>query len=281
METKTKTKTESKQEAEQLNIGISSCENETTPTEQNDISAIDDSFKEDVILLGNADDTQVEQCENNDGVTDDEDDEDNEFYFERKKKKRVKGLIILIVAVLVLGIGTTVGVTQYNKKKEEKAYNAMITEYSQNLSVAVSTMLSGAADAESCGNLIKKVWYNAIYEKRDKETDPYTTTDGRYFVDDFNDALANLFSSSVYKLKIDAITENKDKVNALMKELVNPPEEFSEIYDKLSDLYSAYLSLVKCATDPSGNLTSYSNTFNDADDEVINCYEKIKIYIDN
>lgn len=274
----TKTKTESKQEAEQLNIGFSSCENETTPTEQNDISAIDDSFEEDVILLGNDDDTQIEQCENNDVVTDDEDDE---FYLERKKKKRVKGLIILIVAVLVLGIGTTVGVTQYNKRKEEKAYNAMITEYSQNLSVAVSTMLSGAADAESCGNLIKKVWYNAIYEKRDKETDPYTTTDGWYFVDDFNDALTNLFSSSVYKLKIDAITENKDKVNALMKELVNPPEEFSEIYDKLSDLYSAYLSLVKCATDPSGNLTSYSNTFNDADDEVINCYEKIKIYIDN
>ena len=33
-------------------------------------------------------------------------------------------------------------------------------------------MLEGASDAESSGNLIKKVWYNAIYEKRDIETDP-------------------------------------------------------------------------------------------------------------
>lgn len=37
------------------------------------------------------------------------------------------------------------------------------------------TMLDGAAKAENAGNLIKSVWYNAIYEERDTETDKYTS----------------------------------------------------------------------------------------------------------
>ena len=40
-------------------------------------------------------------------------------------------------------------------------------------------------DAESSANLIKQVWYNAIYEKRDDKTDKYTRPKG-YFVSDFN-----------------------------------------------------------------------------------------------
>lgn len=36
-------------------------------------------------------------------------------------------------------------------------------------------MLDGAAKAENAGNLIKSVWYNAIYEERDTETDKYTS----------------------------------------------------------------------------------------------------------
>lgn len=38
-------------------------------------------------------------------------------------------------------------------------------EYSDNLKLAAVTMLTGASDAESSANLIKQVWYNAIYEK--------------------------------------------------------------------------------------------------------------------
>ena len=52
-------------------------------------------------------------------------------------------------------------------------------------------MLTGASDAESSANLIKQVWYNAIYEKRDDKTDKYTRPKG-YFVSDLYDAYISL-----------------------------------------------------------------------------------------
>lgn len=44
-------------------------------------------------------------------------------------------------------------------------------------------MIDGAAKAENAGNLIKSVWYNAIFEERNSETDKYTVKNGK-FVDD-------------------------------------------------------------------------------------------------
>lgn len=56
--------------------------------------------------------------------------------------------------------------TQYQKKKAAKEYTQRVEEYSDNLELAAVTMLTGASDAESSANLIKQVWYNAIFEER-------------------------------------------------------------------------------------------------------------------
>lgn len=50
------------------------------------------------------------------------------------------------------------------------------------------------------------------------------------------------------------IEDNQDTVDALMKKLKNPPDEYKDAYDAVSDLYDAHISLTNCATDPSGSL---------------------------
>ena len=145
--------------------------------------------------------------------------------------------------------------------------------------MAAYSMLSGASDAETCGNLIKQVWYNAIYEKSDSKTDKYTKPTG-YYVFDFNDALQNLFSDSSFSGQIADINDNKDTVNSLMKKLKNPPEEYKDAYESLSKLYDAYISLTNLATDPTGSLQTYSQNFNDADNETLNCYNALKMYLE-
>ena len=80
-------------------------------------------------------------------------------------------------------------------------------EYGANLNMAVYSMLSGASDAETCGNLIKQVWYNAIYKESDSKTNKYTKPNG-YYVSDFNDALQNLFSDSSFSGQIADINSN-------------------------------------------------------------------------
>ena len=190
-----------------------------------------------------------------------------------KVAKKVKIIIGIAVAVLLVGGITIFGVNKYQKKNDAK-------KYSDNLEMATYSMLSGASEAETCGNLIKQVWYNTIYEERDDETDKYTRSKG-YFVSDFNEALGNLFSDTSFKSKISSIEDSQKTVSSLMKELKNPPEEYKEAYEAISKLYDAYISLTNLATNPTGSLQSFSTNFNDADSETLNCYNAMKLYLED
>ena len=177
---------------------------------------------------------------------------------------------IAIVAIGVIGI---------NVSNSQKAKEASETYY-DNLQDATSKMLSSAASAESAGNLIKSVWYNAIYEERDSSTDQYTRPNG-YFVSDFNEALGNLFSDSSFKAKISSIESSQDSVLEIMKDLQNPPEEYQNAYAAIEELYDDYLELTNLVTDPTGSLQSFSTNFNSADTAVSNSYGKMKLYLNN
>lgn len=69
-------------------------------------------------------------------------------------------------------------------------------------------------------------------------------------------------------------------VNSMMKKLKNPPEEYKDAYESISKMYDAYLSLTNLVTDPSGNYQTYSQNFNNADSETLNCYNALKVYLE-
>lgn len=142
-----------------------------------------------------------------------------------KVTKKIKVIIGIVIALLVVGGATVFGVTQYQKKKAAEEYAQRVEEYSDNLNLATVTMLTGASDAESSANLIKQVWYNAIYEKRDDETDKYTRPKG-YFVSDFNDALGNLYADSSFSSKVSSIEDNQDE--NYVKVILSGEEQFDE-----------------------------------------------------
>lgn len=196
-----------------------------------------------------------------------------------KVTRKIKCIIGIVAALLVVVSVIIFGVTQYQKKKAAEDYEQRVEEYSDNLKLATVTMLTGADAAESSGNLIKQVWYNAIYKKKDDETDQYTRPK-ECFVSDFNEALDNLYADSSFTSKISGIKDNQDKVNALMKKLKNPPDEYKDAYGAISDFYDAYISLTNCAIEPSGSLQTYSSTFNDADTSALNAYKAMELYLD-
>ena len=182
------------------------------------------------------------------------------------------GIAVLLIAV-VIGI---LGIKISNANKAKEAAEA----YYDNLKEATSTMLSSAASAESAGNLIKSVWYNAIYKESSSSTDKYTRPKG-YYVSDFNEALSNLFSDSDFKSKVSSIESSQDKVLSIMKDLQNPPEEYQNAYSAIQELYDDYLELTNLVTNPTGSLQSFSTNFNSADSAVSNSYGKMKLYLDN
>ena len=76
-----------------------------------------------------------------------------------------------------------------------------------------------------------------------------------------------LFRGSL-KSRVDGVTE-------LYGKMQNPPEDLSNCYAVLGEMYDAFMDLTGCATDPSGSLTTFSSTFSEADDDFIDCYEKL------
>lgn len=190
----------------------------------------------------------------------------------QKKTKAAVGIIITAALLFAVAAFLFIGLSKQNAA----------AEYAENLDNATYMMLNGAVQAEDAGNLIKSVWYNSIHEERDSETDKYTRMNygTGSFYDDFNDALGNLFADADFRSTLSSIESNQDSVASIMKDLKNPPEEFEDAYDAIREYYDAYLALTNLAIDPSGSLTTFSSNFNDADTEVVNCYNAMKLYLD-
>ena len=187
-----------------------------------------------------------------------------------KSTSKTRNKIFIIVGVIIIvSLVLFIVISSQSKNKAEN--------YQKNLKTAAHTMLSGAIQAESCGNLTYKVWYNSIYEERNSETDAYTRPNG-YFVSDFNIALQNLFDDTEYQSKIESIKSNRTEVQNLIKELNDPPKEYEDAYSSLLELYDAYIDLTNIAISPSGSLQTYSSDFSSADSTFSNCFDTISIY---
>lgn len=164
-------------------------------------------------------------------------------------------------------------------EQEEQKAKELAKQYEKNLNTIVYKMLNGAADAESCGNKIKKVWSNTIWEDDDPETDKYTKTNG-VFNEDFNTSLTALFTDPDFMKTIDDIEKNQSEVNKIMNDMKNPPEEWEDAYNDLKEYYDNYLILTNLCINPSGSLQTFSTNFNDADTDTINSFNKMKTYLD-
>ena len=150
--------------------------------------------------------------------------------------------------------------------------------YYDNLENAAYKMIDGAANAESAGNLITDVWYNAIMNEYDDDTDKFTLKDGQ-FVDDFNDALENLFADEAFLENIYEIRDNQDEVLYLMKQLKSPPAKYKEVYSVLKEYYGNYLSMTNMVISPSGSFQSFSDDLTQADKATASSFDKIKLYL--
>ncbi len=195
-------------------------------------------------------------------------------------KRKVKVIIGIIIAIILL-IGGVFTAKIIKKNNAKKAYENVKLEYEKNYEDCVNLMLEGAGKAEDVCGMIHDVWSNTIYEKSNSRTDKYTKNAKGGFNDDFNTSLLLYMLSDEYTADTDRLNEIHDEVQELMKKLKNPPEEYEEAYSALKDFYDAYLKLVNLATDPSGNLQTYTTSFNTADSDALNYYKATLLYIED
>lgn len=194
-----------------------------------------------------------------------------------KKFKKIGVWAVIIIVALVAAFF----ILKKTKEAQQKAeYEAQVSEYGDNLKTVCTKMLSGASDAEYYGGLLHDVWSNTIYEKDSYLTDKYTKDSSGEFNDDFNTSIFALQTDDSYSTGIDDIKENQTEVQELMKSLKNPPDDYKEAYNAVQEYYDSYLELTNLAVNPTGNLSSYTSSFNEADQNVANSYKKIQMYLD-
>lgn len=113
----------------------------------------------------------------------------------KENKKKIIILVIIICCVIVVGF---IGFKVYKNeqaKKEAARYEIEVENYIDNINKMKVQMIITGSEAEGLMNKTSMVWSNAIFKKSDSETDKYTMVNGE-FIDDFNDALSNLFLDS-------------------------------------------------------------------------------------
>ncbi len=190
---------------------------------------------------------------------------------EQKKQRKIHKGIIISIAVIALIAACVFGFGIFQKTKE--------TDYYSNMETVSYTILDGAVKAEHAGNLIRNVWFNAIYEVRDTETDKYTMEGGE-FVADFNDAISNLFADENFVDSISEIELNQSEVTGLMKKLNNPPQKYEDAYTVLKTFYDNYIKLTNLIINPTGSLQTFSNDFDAYDTAVADSFEEMKLFLD-
>lgn len=185
-----------------------------------------------------------------------------------RKKKRKKGrkwIVALVIVVIIAAFGTFI-YREYSK-----------AVYMENYADALSTMAEGVSTAEDCGNLIKAVWNNAIYEEPDESTDKYTRVNGKFV--DFNDALSNLNADEEFQKKLDNVSENCNEVRQVMKELRDPSDKRKEAYAAINDLYDSYVDLTTLVLYQHGSLNSFSEDFSNFDNDLVKKFNAALMYV--
>jgi hypothetical protein len=203
-----------------------------------------------------------------------------------KKSGFVLILTILVIVLFVICIklwvdrSNALRIADEYKTAFESAQEAKMTaeQYQTSYDQLVSNMLQDAVLAENIGNLTVKVWNNAIWQKRDADTDKFTMVNDQ-FVADFNDALTNLASDESFSSDISILSENQQQTKALMKEMLDPPEGYENAFKALEGMYNAYINLTNIVLSGNGSLESYSNEFSEADKELSEQYQAADLYV--
>lgn len=198
----------------------------------------------------------------------------------KNKKKIVKIVIILVVVALLAGLVLFIRakVAESKARAQEIRERSRAELYKSDLYLISFKILSAGAETERCGNLVRDVWYNTIWEKDDPDTDIYTKSNG-VFYDDFNDALAVLFASDTYKTYVTNIKDYKTEISTSMKDMKNPPEDYADAYEALKDFYDEFISFSNICINPSGNYNTYSSNFTTGDNSLMAAYNKLEPYI--
>ncbi len=232
--------------------------------------------------------------EKNDSMNEEDTNTQTEAQTLPEKTQKSKKIALLIGAGVLIVAAAIIAFVLVGQENERKQQAEIRTSYIANLSSVRTSMLIGAAQAESLCNLTQAVWSDTIFSELNEETYKYTLKadvydpdqayayyigyigrDSDKFNNDFNVSLVALYSDSSTIEAVSKIEQSQKTVDTEMKLLQTPPEDLVNCYEVLEDMFTAFNRMTKLATSPSGSLSSFSEDFREYDTDFMEQYEKL------
>ena len=160
---------------------------------------------------------------------------------------------------------------------ESLAAQEFANAYMANIELIKQQIENGTEYATTAINLIQTVWYNSAFQVHSVYTDKYTCKDGSFYVH-FEYALYNLFKDQTFIDTTSKIETSRDNATAILKTLMNPPDELSETYEAIKDCFDAFINYSNLALSPDGNYYSFVSNVADANSNLRNKYDNLKLY---
>ncbi|EAG9222933.1 hypothetical protein IIE63_000739 [Listeria monocytogenes] len=196
-----------------------------------------------------------------------------------KKGMIITGIIISLVIIIIasiLGFQHHQATIEHEKeiqkqneakqliKKKEKNFNTALGELYFNGSTA-------ATDAEELGDAYLKVWTDAIFEDKGAEID------GKNY-NDFNDAIEAQRNQFTTDGKIDSLDTQTDTLRETITKLKdNVTDKNKSLLDEANDYYTKLRAFIILAREPTGNVTTYSTSYNNSKTDYIASFNNFPI----
>lgn len=182
--------------------------------------------------------------------------------YKNKKKLNKKKFVIICIISLVLLIGGCVSVITIknnNTKQQEK----LVQEYDSLIVETGAKIYVNGVLAQYYSGGIADAWYDCIKSK---------------YCSDFNTRIKNYMNQNEKVLT--TLKDNKTEVEKNMQKLKSvPTNDYQDAYEKIVEFYGYYSKLVDCATNPSGNYTTYISNYNNYSSDFKSAYNQLIVLI--
>lgn len=190
---------------------------------------------------------------------------------ETKQRHSAGKIVLAVVAVTALAAMCIFAVKDAQQRKAA-AYQGELVQLAERIQ-------EYAVDAYEVAAAEESVWRNSIYQQQDESTDPYTMENG-VFLEDFNDALGNLYNDSVFATRLASVQTNQGSAAGSMSGLKDAPEGYEDVYQALKEQYDTYIKLTNLALNSAGyTYSDFNSELGDLNRELDTCYLTIATYV--
>lgn len=190
---------------------------------------------------------------------------------ETKQRHSAGKIVLAVVAVTALAAMCIFAVKDVQQRKAA-AYQGELVQLAERIQ-------EYAVDAYEVAAAEESVWRNSIYQQQDESTDPYTMENG-VFLEDFDDALGNLYNDSVFAARLASVQTNRGSAAGSMSGLKDAPEEYEDVYQALKEQYDTYIKLTNLALNNGGyTYEEFNRELGELVRELNTCYLTIVTYV--